>query len=223
MNPKILVADDEARMRILVSDFLTHEGYDVVEARDGKEALEQFTSQPNFQAVILDVMMPNVDGWEVLEAIRQMSQVPVIMLTAMDTEKDELRGFRGGADEYITKPFSPTILVARINALLKRTGQPVKRIDKGDIHIDLQRHTVKIRDESVELSQTEYRMLLYFIENESKVLSREQLLNNIWGFDYYGTDRTVDTHINRLRVKLKTAGEMVMTIRGYGYKFEVNG
>ena len=222
MKPRILIADDEARMRILLSDFLTHEGYSVVEAKNGKEALESFVSQPNFQVVLLDVMMPAMDGWEVLEAIRQMSQVPIIMLTAMDTEKDELKGFRAGADEYITKPFSPTILIARINALLKRTGQPVKNVDKGDVHIDLQRHSVRIREEAVELSQTEYRMLLYFIENESKVLTREQLLNNIWGFDYYGTDRTVDTHINRLRAKLKSAGEMILTIRGYGYKFEVD-
>ncbi|MFA9398080.1 MAG: response regulator transcription factor [Clostridiaceae bacterium] len=221
MKRKILIADDEMRMRILISDFLINEGYEVIEASDGKEALEKFFEDTTIHLVILDIMMPYYTGIEVCEEIKKISNVPIIMLTAKTTENDELYGFQKGTDEYIKKPFSPSILVARVNAIIKRTYGNIEKIDKGNIAIDLETQIVKSNDETIDLSITEYKLLLYMIENEAIPLTREQLINNVWGYDYDGTDRTVDSHINRLRQKLKTSGEYVKTVRGYGYKFEV--
>lgn len=221
MGKKILMADDESRMRILVSDFLKHEGYEIIEAKDGLEALNLFLEDPTIHLVILDIMMPNMNGLEACKKIREVSQVPIIMLTAKSAERDELTGFNIGADEYITKPFSPSILVARVNALLKRSYSEVMVIERGVLFIDQEQHEAKVRGEVVELSQTEYKLLCYLIDHENKVLSRDQILDSVWGYDYFGTDRTIDTHMNRLRVKLKDAGIYVKTIRGYGYKFEV--
>lgn len=221
MKVKILVADDETRMRILISDFLCNEGYEIIEAADGNEAIEKFYNDPTINLVILDIMMPYMDGLEVCEEIRKISDVPIIMLTAKNTENDELSGFRKGTDEYIKKPFSPSILVARVNALINRTYKTQENLIKGDLEINTETHTVKASGELINLSLTEYKLLLYMIENETQVLSRDKLLNNVWGFDYDGTDRTVDTHINRLRIKLKECGDYIKTVRGYGYKFEV--
>ncbi len=224
MNKKILIADDEKRMRILVSDFLSIEGYDMLEAADGKQAIDLFMKNPQIHLVILDVMMPLYNGWEVCQAIRKISEVPIIMLTAKNKEPDELNGFDSGADEYITKPFSPSIFVARVHALMKRTyglQSESKEIIKGDLCIHLMQHRVTVSGDIIELSQTEYALLLYMIQNESQVLSRDQLLDHVWGYDYQGTDRTVDTHINRLRIKLRKSGSYIQTQRGYGYKFEV--
>ncbi|GMQ58665.1 response regulator transcription factor [Vallitalea sediminicola] len=224
MNKKILIAEDEIRMRILVSDFLTMENYDILEAKDGKQAIDIFMKNPDIQLVILDVMMPYYNGWEVCEEIRNISNVPIIMLTAKNTEPDELNGFKFGADEYITKPFSPSIFVARVNALIKRTYSTLGQGDiiKGSLSINVTRHKVTTNKIPIDLSQTEYSLLLYMIQNEGQVFTRDQLLNNVWGYDYQGTDRTIDTHINRLRIKLKDCGHYIQTIRGYGYKFEVN-
>lgn len=221
MKKKILIADDEMRMRILISDFLTNEGYEIIEAADGKEAIEKFLDDTTIHLVILDIMMPYFNGWEVCEEIREISKVPIIMLTAKNTENDELNGFRKGADEYIKKPFSPSILVARVNALMHRTYEDNNKLNKGNLVIDTEKHIVKSAGNEIELSLTEYKMLLYMVENEGAVLTRELLLNNVWGYDYEGTDRTVDTHINRLRIKLKESGDYIRTVRGYGYKFEV--
>lgn len=208
-------------MRILISDFLTNEGYEIIEASDGKEAIDKFFKDPSIHLVILDIMMPYFNGLEVCEEIRKISKVPIIMLTAKVSENDELFGFRKGSDEYIKKPFSPSILVARVNALINRTYKGEENISKGNLKIDTETHTVTASGELINLSITEYKLLLYMINNETSVLSRDTLLNNVWGFDYDGTDRTVDTHINRLRMKLKTCGDYVTTVRGYGYKFEV--
>ncbi|MCM1989539.1 response regulator transcription factor [Oceanirhabdus seepicola] len=223
MNKKILIADDELRMRILISDFLSLEGYEILEAQDGKEALDIFTQDPNIHLVILDVMMPYFDGWQVCEKIRMNSSVPIIMLTAKNTEPDELTGFKSGADEYITKPFSPSIFVARVNALFNRTYSPLESdiIIKGALNINTKQHKVTVLNSPVTLSSTEFKLLTYMIENEGSVLTRENLLDQVWGYDYEGTDRTVDTHMNRLRIKLKKSGIYIKTIRGYGYKFEV--
>jgi len=221
MRIKILVADDETRMRILISDFLINEGYEIIEAADGKQAITEFLKDPSIHLVILDIMMPYYNGLEVCEEIRKVSKVPIIMLTAKISENDELHGFIKGTDEYIKKPFSPSILVARVNALINRTYNNAENISKGNLEINVETHTVIASGKLIELSLTEYKLLLYMIENEANVLSRDTLLNNVWGFDYDGTDRTVDTHINRLRVKLKTCGDYVTTVRGYGYKFEV--
>jgi len=222
MNRTILIADDETRMRILVSDFLKQAGYNTIEAKNGEEALALYGKYPDIDLLILDVMMPLMNGWEVCHAIRDYSQVPIIMLTAKNTETDELTGFEKGADEYITKPFSPMILVARVNALLKRTYTDDPIYQKGLLMIDYNKMMVAINQSPIELSQTEYKLLTYFVENEQQVISRDQLLNHIWGMDYFGTDRTVDTHINRLRMKLLEAGTYIQTVRGYGYKYEVN-
>ncbi|MDA3847579.1 MAG: response regulator transcription factor [Vallitaleaceae bacterium] len=221
MNRTILIADDETRMRILVADFLEQAGYNTIEAKNGEEALSLYGKHPDIDLLILDVMMPLMNGWEVCHAIRDYSKVPIIMLTAKNTETDELTGFQKGADEYITKPFSPMILVARVNALIKRTYMDKQVYSKGLLLVDYNRISVTVDHVPVELSQTEYRLLTFFIENEQQVISREQLLNHIWGMDYFGTDRTVDTHINRLRMKLLAAGTYIQTVRGHGYKYEV--
>jgi len=223
MKKKILIADDERKMRIIISDFLENEGYEIIEAENGKEAVEKFEEDPGIHLVILDVMMPFVDGWEACESIRKMSKVPIIMLTAKNTEEDELTGFKKGSDEYIRKPFSPSILVARVNALIKRTypEAETEELIKGNLTINLKEHVIKSRDEVLDLSLTEYKLVMYMIENEKLVLTREILLDNVWGREYEGTDRTVDTHMNRIRIKMKSSGEYIKTVRGFGYKFEV--
>ena len=222
-NIKILVVDDESRMRKLVKDFLAREGYGVIEASDGVEAMDIFYEEKDIALVILDVMMPKMDGWQVCREIRESSKVPIIMLTARSEERDELQGFELGVDEYISKPFSPKILVARVNAILRRTlgnaGGDV--IEAGGILIDKAAHIVKIEGESVDLSYKEFELLSYFVENQGIALSREKILNNVWNYDYFGDARTIDTHVKKLRSKLGEKGEYIKTIWGMGYKFEV--
>ena len=223
-NIKILVVDDESRMRKLVKDFLTREGYTVVEAGDGVEAMDIFYEEKDVALVILDVMMPKMDGWQVCREIRESSKVPIIMLTARSEERDELQGFELGVDEYISKPFSPKILVARVNAILRRTLGSTSGdvIEAGGIVIDKAAHIVKIDGQSVELSYKEFELLSYFVENQGIALSREKILNNVWNYDYFGDARTIDTHVKKLRSKLGNKGEYIRTIWGMGYKFEVD-
>ena len=219
---KILVVDDEARMRKLVSDFLVREGFEVFEAEDGEKAMDLFYSNKDIALVILDVMMPKMDGWQVLREIRESSQVPVVMLTARADEKDELRGFELGVDEYVTKPFSPRTLVARVNAILRRTGgkEENDRIELSGIVLDKSAHQVTIDGEPVELSFKEFELLEYFMENNKIALSREKILNHVWNYDYFGDARTIDTHVKKLRSKLGAKGELIKTIWGMGYKLE---
>lgn len=221
-NLKILVVDDEARMRKLVRDFLVRDGYTVAEAADGEEALSVFYDQKDIALIILDVMMPKMDGYEVCEEIRRVSKVPIIMLTAKSDERDELRGFDLGIDEYVTKPFSPKILVARVEAILRRSGagRAEDTLELGGIKIDKSAHEVTIDGKSVELSFKEFELLTYFMENNGIALSREKILNNVWNYDYYGDARTIDTHVKKLRSKLGEKGELIRTIWGMGYKFE---
>ena len=220
---KILVVDDESRMRKLVKDFLSREGYTVLEAADGVEAMDIFYEDKDIAMIILDVMMPRMDGWQVCREIRESSKVPVIMLTARSEERDELQGFELGVDEYISKPFSPKILVARVNAILRRTlgTDDGDVISAGGIVIDKAAHIVKIDGKSVDLSYKEFELLAYFIENQGIALSREKILNNVWNYDYFGDARTIDTHVKKLRSKLGEKGEYIRTIWGMGYKFEV--
>ena len=222
-NIKVLVVDDESRMRKLVKDFLTREGYAVLEAGDGMEAMDIFYEDKEIALVILDVMMPKMDGWEVCREIRKESKVPIIMLTARGEERDELNGFELGVDEYISKPFSPKILVARVNALLRRTSglSMDQTIAAGGIEIDKAAHIVKIDGNMIDLSFKEFELLTYFIENQGIALSREKILNNVWNYDYFGDARTIDTHVKKLRNKLGDKGEYIRTIWGMGYKFEV--
>ena len=219
----ILVVDDESRMRKLIKDFLVKEDYKVIEAADGQEAIETFELQPErIDLILLDVMMPKLDGWSVLRQIRQESQVPVIMLTARAEEQDELFGFDLGVDEYIAKPFSPKILVARVKALLNRTREKINRkSDYGGIVIDEDGRTVSVDGKNVEMSLREYELLKYLVENESIALSREKILNNVWNYDYYGDSRTIDSHIKKIRHKLGKKGKYIETIRGIGYKFQI--
>ena len=221
-NIQILVVDDESRMRKLVKDFLQREGYSVLEAGDGMEAMDIFYEQ-KIDLVILDVMMPRMDGWQTCREIRRDSTVPIIMLTARSEERDELQGFELGVDEYISKPFSPKILVARVNAILRRTLGAVGNdsLEAGGITIDKSAHIVKIDGTPVELSYKEFELLTYFIENQGIALSREKILNNVWNYDYFGDARTIDTHVKKLRSKLGDKGEYIKTIWGMGYKFEV--
>ena len=221
-NLRILVADDEDRIRKLVGDFLTRSGYEVTEAADGGEALRLALSDPQPDLVILDVMMPVLDGWSVLTEIRRHGNLPVILLTAKSTENDQLGGFRLGADDYITKPFSPSLLVARVEALLKRGGKlsENKRVC-GDVSIDEAAHVAYVKDQPLELTPKEYNLLLYFLENRGVALSREKILNGVWNYDYFGDLRTVDTHVKQLRSKLGDAGNMIVTVRGVGYRLEV--
>lgn len=221
---KILIADDEERMRRLVSDFLKRQGYSVIEAGDGKQAIELFnTVGDTMSLIILDVMMPGVDGWEVLRHIRLHSRLPVIMLTAKSTEADELFGFGLGADEYITKPFSPMILIARVQALLKRYNVAInEKIIYNGIEIDQSAHTVFSDGEEVELTPKEFELLVYLCDNAGIALSRDKILNSVWDYEYFGDARTVDTHIKKLRLKLGKKGDYIQTIRGLGYKFEVD-
>lgn len=220
---KILVVDDEARMRKLVKDFLTRENYIVQEAADGEEAIDIFFEDNDIDLVILDVMMPKMDGWEVCKEIRQFSKVPIIMLTAKGEESDELLGFDLGVDEYISKPFSPKILVARVNAILRRTNNLDENeiMVAGDIEVNQAAHTVTVNGKPIELSFKEFELLEYFIKNKGIALSRENILNNVWNYDYFGDARTIDTHVKKLRAKLGDCGDYIQTIWGMGYKFEV--
>ena len=219
---KILVVDDEPRMRKLVKDFLTVKGFQVVEAGDGEEAIDIFFEQKDIALILLDVMMPKMDGWEVLKTIRKYSQVPILMLTARGEEQDELQGFKLGVDEYISKPFSPKILVARVEAILRRSSPGAKDvIDVGGIHIDKTAHQVEIDGKPVDLSYKEFELMTYFAENQGIALSREKILNNVWNYDYFGDARTIDTHVKKLRSKLGSKGDYIKTIWGMGYKFEV--
>jgi two-component system response regulator ResD len=221
---KILVVDDESRMRKLVKDFLQKNNYEVLEAGDGSEALDIFFEQNDIALIILDVMMPKMDGWQVCREIRNYSKVPIIMLTAKGDEKDELQGFDLGVDEYISKPFSPKILVARVEAILRRAGKAASGdvMEAGGIHLDQAAHMVTIDGQNVELSYKEFELLTYFMENKGIALSREKILNNVWNYDYYGDARTIDTHVKKLRSKLGVKGDMIKTIWGMGYKFEVD-
>lgn len=218
---KVLVVDDEERMRKLISDFLKAKDFEVLEAADGEEAIDLFFEEKDISLLILDVMMPKMDGWAVLKSIREHSKVPVIMLTARSEETDELRGFEYGADEYISKPFSPKILVARVEALLRRSGiQQEETVSVGGIEIDKSAHSVRVDGKELELSFKEYELLLYFVENRGIALSREKILNNVWNYDYFGDARTIDTHVKKLRAKLKSKGEYIRTVWGMGYKFD---
>lgn len=220
---KILVVDDEERLRKIVRDFLVNSKYSVVEAKDGEEALEVFYANQDIELVILDIMMPKIDGYGVLREIRQNSQIPVIMLTAKSEEKDELLGFKYGVDEYITKPFSPRVLVARVQALLKRTSrnEETEIISDGGIVLDKIAHRVLIDGKDIELSFKEFELLAFFMENKGIALSREKILNSVWNYDYYGDARTIDTHVKKLRAKIGDKGDYIKTIWGMGYKFEV--
>ena len=218
---KILVVDDEARMRKLVKDFLSIKGFLVVEAGDGEEATEIFFAQKDIALIILDVMMPKMNGWEVLKTVRQYSRVPVIMLTARGEESDELQGFELGVDEYISKPFSPKILVARVEALLRRSGNTQTDVlNVGGLSIDKSAHQVSVDGKPVELSFKEFELMTYFAENQGIALSREKILNNVWNYDYFGDARTIDTHVKKLRSKLGEKGDYIKTVWGMGYKFE---
>ena len=220
---KILVVDDESRMRKLVKDFLVRQGYTVLEAADGMEAMDYFYEDKDIALVILDVMMPKMDGWQVCREIRMHSKVPIIMLTARSEERDELQGFDLGVDEYISKPFSPKILVARVEAILRRTqgSGNTDEISAGGIVVDKAAYTVMSDGSPVDLSFKEFELLTYFIENQGIALSREKILNNVWNYDYFGDARTIDTHVKKLRSKLGDKGEYIKTIWGMGYKFEV--
>lgn len=223
---KVLVVDDEARMRKLVKDFLVKKDYKVIEAGDGEEAVELFFKNKDIALVILDVMMPKMNGWEVCREIREISKVPIIMLTAKGEESDELLGFDLGVDEYISKPFSPKILMARIEAILRRLKNQTadeESVEIGGIKMDKTAHLVTVDDERVELSYKEFELLAYFMENQGIALSREKILNHVWNFDYFGDARTIDTHVKKLRSKLGKRGEYIKTIWGMGYKFEVSG
>ena len=220
---KILVVDDESRMRKLVRDFLVREGYNVLEAEDGVEAMDIFYEEKDISLLILDVMMPRMDGWQVCREIRESSKVPIIMLTARGEERDELQGFDLGVDEYISKPFSPKILTARVDALVRRAYMVdgSECINIGGIEIDKAAHMVKIDGEEIELSFKEFELLSYFVENKGIALSREKILNNVWNYDYFGDARTIDTHVKKLRKKMGEKGDCIKTIWGMGYKFEV--
>jgi two-component system response regulator ResD len=221
-NIQILVVDDESRMRKLVKDFLQREGYSVLEAGDGMEAMDIFYEQ-KIDLVILDVMMPRMDGWQTCREIRRDSTVPIIMLTARSEERDELQGFELGVDEYISKPFSPKILVARVGALLKRIygTDAEEKMEAGGIELDKAAHQVRVDGKSIDLSYKEFELLTYFLENQGIALSREKILNNVWNYDYFGDARTIDTHVKKLRNKLGDKGNYIKTIWGMGYKFEV--
>ncbi len=219
---KILVVDDESRMRKLVKDFLVKSNYEVLEAEDGSAALDIFYAQKDISLIILDVMMPKMDGWQVCREIRAYSKVPIIMLTAKTDERDELQGFQLGVDEYISKPFSPKILVARVEAILRRTNQMANDevVEAGGIQLNKAAHMVSIDGRQVDLSYKEFELLSYFMENKGIALSREKILNNVWNYDYFGDARTIDTHVKKLRSKMGEKGELIKTIWGMGYKFE---
>ena len=220
---KIMVVDDESRMRKLVRDFLTREGYKVIEAGDGEEAVDLFYANRDVALIILDVMMPKMDGWQTCREIRAESKVPIIMLTAKGDEQDELRGFELGVDEYISKPFSPKILVARVEAILRRSGkaEAEEMLSAGGIEINKTAHEVSVDGKKIDLSFKEFELLTYFMENQGIALSREKILNHVWNYDYFGDARTIDTHVKKLRSKMGEKGDYIKTIWGMGYKFEV--
>lgn len=221
---KILVVDDESRMRKLVRDFLVRNNYEVIEAEDGAQAVDIFFEVKDIALILLDVMMPKMDGWQVCREIREYSKVPIIMLTAKSDERDELQGFQLGVDEYIVKPFSPKILVARVEAVLRRTNSAMggdEVLCAGKIKVDKTAHIVSIDNKQVELSYKEFELLTYFMENEGIALSREVILNHVWNYDYFGDARTIDTHVKKLRSKMGEQGNYIKTIWGMGYKFEV--
>ena len=220
---KILVVDDESRMRKLVKDFLTKKNFQVLEAGNGEEAMDIFYEEKDIALIILDVMMPKMDGWQVCREIREHSKVPIIMLTARSEERDELQGFNLGVDEYISKPFSPKILVARVEAILRRSNAVSSDlIEIGGIRIDKAAHQVTIDGQNIDLSYKEFELLTYFVENQGIALSREKILNNVWNYDYFGDARTIDTHVKKLRSKMGEKGDYIRTIWGMGYKFEVS-
>ncbi len=224
MNDKmILIVDDESRIRKLIKDFIEQEEYSVLEAADGEEAVEQFESNINkVKLVILDVMMPKQDGWSALRQIRQISNVPVIMLTARSEEQDELFGYELGVDEYVSKPFSPKILIAKIKAILQRTSpKEIEKKNYDGIEIDTEGRNITVDGKQVELSLREYELLKYLLDNENVALSRDKILNNVWNYDYYGDSRTIDSHIKKIRHKLGKKGKYIKTMRGVGYKFEI--
>jgi DNA-binding response OmpR family regulator len=219
---KIMIADDESKLRTLIKDWLTDAGYEVIEAEDGKVALEKFEQHSDIKLIILDVMMPYVDGWKVCKEIRRKSTVPIIMLTARSEEMDELESFEKGANDYIPKPFSLSVLLARIRARLEVDAISGNVIEQGELRIDIDTHRVVLAGKEIELTPIEYELLLHLARNYGKLYTREKLLTQVWGYDYYGGDRTVDTHVGRLRIKLGEYGDKyIKTVRGYGYKFEV--
>lgn len=221
---KVMVVDDEARMRKLVRDFLVKDNFNVIEAADGEEALSKFYEDKDIALILLDVMMPKMDGWQVCREIRKESKVPIIMLTARGDERDELLGFDLGVDEYISKPFSPKILVARVEAILRRTNKmnPNDILEAGGIEINKSAHQASVNGQPIELSFKEFELLTYFLENQGIALSREKILNNVWNYDYFGDARTIDTHVKKLRSKMGSKGNYIKTIWGMGYKFEVD-
>ncbi len=223
LNHKILVVDDESRMRKLVRDFLQKSGYSVIEAEDGEQAVDMFCSNNDIALIILDVMMPRMDGWQACREIRKLSKkVPIVMLTARADEQDELQGFELGVDEYISKPFSPKILTARVDAILRRTaGEENSTLSCGGIEVDKLAHIVKVDGEEIDLSFKEFELLTYFMENKGIALSREKILNNVWNYDYFGDARTIDTHVKKLRSKMGDKGDLIKTIWGMGYKLEI--
>lgn len=221
MKSKILVVDDESRMRKLVKDFLQRKDYGVIEAENGEQAVDIFCSNNDIALIILDVMMPVMDGWQVCKEIRKLSNVPIVMLTAKSEEQDELLGFELGVDEYITKPFSPKVLTARVEAILRRAGmEEQENLKANGIEVDRIAHIVKVDGQIIDLSFKEFELLTYFMENQGVALSREKILNNVWNYDYFGDARTIDTHVKKLRNKLGEKGDMIKTIWGMGYKFE---
>ena len=222
MATKIMVVDDDTRIRKLVKDFLEKDHFYVLEASNGEEAMDLFYDNPDTALVLLDVMMPDMDGWQVLREIRETSKVPIIMLTARADERDELEGFELGVDEYIAKPFSPKILMARVEAILRRTkGTEEEALTEGAITLDKTAHEVRVDGERVDLSYKEFELLAYFMKNKGVALSREKILNSVWNYDYYGDARTIDTHVKKLRAKLGERGDYIQTIWGMGYKFDV--
>ncbi|MBQ1395194.1 MAG: response regulator transcription factor [Lachnospiraceae bacterium] len=222
MATKIMVVDDDTRIRKLVKDFLEKDHFYVLEASNGEEAMDLFYENPDTALVLLDVMMPDMDGWQVLREIRETSKVPIIMLTARADERDELKGFELGVDEYIAKPFSPKILMARVEAILRRTkGAEEEALTEGAITLDKTAHEVRVDGERVDLSYKEFELLAYFMKNKGVALSREKILNSVWNYDYYGDARTIDTHVKKLRAKLGERGDYIQTIWGMGYKFDV--
>ena len=221
-NHKILVVDDESRMRKLISDFLIRNGYLVKEAENGEQAVDIFCSDKDIDLIILDVMMPKMDGWQVCREIRKISDVPIVMLTARSDEQDELKGFELGVDEYISKPFSPKILMARVDAIFRRTGATDDaELSVEGIVVNKAAHTVTVDGNIIDVSHKEFELLTYFIENKGIALSREKILNNVWNYDYYGDARTIDTHVKKLRSKMGDKGDYIKTVWGMGYKFEV--
>ena len=221
---KVMVVDDEARIRKLVRDFLVKDNFNVIEAADGEEALSKFYEDKDIALILLDVMMPKMDGWQVCREIRKESKVPIIMLTARGDERDELLGFDLGVDEYISKPFSPKILVARVEAILRRTNKMNQNdiLEAGGIEINKSAHQASVNGQPIELSFKEFELLTYFLENQGIALSREKILNNVWNYDYFGDARTIDTHVKKLRSKMGSKGNYIKTIWGMGYKFEVD-